>query len=99
MVIPASSLEYVSVAVTTAPAGIDLTGTAPQFAFLPAANRANPSSGQWVNGQWDGSSTARVLVGPDGAATLTRGDWHVWIKIDPPNDELIVRRAGTLTVT
>ncbi|MFD7093381.1 hypothetical protein [Streptomyces xanthophaeus] len=98
MVIPASSLEYLSVTVTTSPAGVVLTGTAPKFAFLPDTNRANPGSGDWLDGEWDGTA-ARILIGPTGETALTRGDWHVWVKIDPPNDELVVRRAGTLTVT
>ncbi|MGP3684141.1 hypothetical protein ACTVZO_05405 [Streptomyces sp. IBSNAI002] len=98
MVIPASSLEYLSVDVTASPAGVDLSGTPPEFAILPDTNRANPSSGDWLTGEWD-DTTARILIGPAGGETaLSRGDWHVWIRIDPPNDELIVRRAGTLTV-
>ncbi|MFD9515933.1 hypothetical protein [Streptomyces sp. NPDC059979] len=99
MVIPASSTEYVTVAVTASPAGVDLTATAPRFAFLTEARRGNPAAADWVTGEWDDEDTARVLVGPDGAATLTRGAWHVWIEIDPPNDEVVIRRAGTLTVT
>lgn len=99
MVIPATSLEYVNVTVSTAPAGVDLSGNAPQFAFLADTSRGNPSSGQWLTGEWD-DDTARILVGPtSGDVALTRGDWHVWVKIDPPNDEVVVRRAGTLTVT
>lgn len=99
MVIPASSLEYVNVTVSTAPAGVVLTGTAPQFAFLPDTNRGNPVTADWLTGEWEDSDTARILVGPTGGETsLTRGDWHVWVKIDPPNDEIVVRRAGTLTV-
>lgn len=97
-VIPASSTEYVSVAITTSPAGLDLTATEPSWAFLPATDRGNPEAGDWLTGLWDGD-TARILVGPDGATTLTRGDWHVWLRVDPPNNELVVRRAGLLSVT
>ncbi|MFD0353499.1 hypothetical protein ACFVHW_07080 [Streptomyces sp. NPDC127110] len=99
MVIPASSREYVNVTVTAAPTGTVLTGTAPRFAFLPDTNRGNPGTGDWLTGEWDGSATARVLVGPGGTTTLTRGDWHVWVNIDPPSTENVVRRAGTLTIT
>ncbi|MGW9371180.1 hypothetical protein ACWGVR_14355 [Streptomyces xanthophaeus] len=98
MLIPATSQEYLSVTITTAPAGVDLSAVNPRFAFLPDTNRANPASGDWLDGEWD-DDTARILIGPTGVATLTRGDWHVWVKIDPPNDELVVRKAGTLTVT
>ncbi|WP_328739890.1 hypothetical protein OHA91_22840 [Streptomyces erythrochromogenes] len=99
MLIPASSTEYVTVTVTAQPAGVDLTGAAPRFAFLPDARRGNPTAADWLTGEWDDADTARILVGPDGASSLTRGAWHVWIEIDPPNDELIVRQAGTLTIT
>ncbi|MFF5445477.1 hypothetical protein [Streptomyces sp. NPDC012888] len=100
MVIPASSTEYISITVSTSPAGIDLTGTPPRWAFLPDTNRSNPINGDWLDGQWDGDTTARILVGPTGGETaLTRGSWHVWVKLDPPNDETVVRKAGTLTVT
>ncbi|MEU7032718.1 hypothetical protein ABZ958_03405 [Streptomyces sp. NPDC046237] len=99
MVIPASSLEYLRVTVTTSPDGIVLAGAAPRFAFLPDANQANPGAGDWVDGEWDGDSTARILIGPAGDRTLTPGYWNVWVRIDPPNDEVVVRKAGTLTVT
>lgn len=99
MVIPASSTEYVTVTVTTQPAGVDLTGTPSRFAFLPDTRRSNPTAADWLTGEWDDADTARILVGPAGETSLTRGSWHVWIEIDPPNDELVVRRAGTLTVT
>lgn len=99
MVIPASSLEYVNVSVGTSPAGVVLTSSPPKFAFLPDANRANPVTADWLTGEWDGTATARILIGPTGAATLSRGDWHVWVRIDPPNAELVVRRSGTVTVT
>lgn len=100
MVIPSSSLEYVNVTVTASPAGVVLTGTAPRFAFLPDTNRGNPITADWLTGEWDGTATARILIGPTGGAvTLSRGDWHVWVRIDPPNDELVVKRSGTLRVT
>jgi hypothetical protein len=98
VVIPASSTEYLSVPVTAQPAGVDLTGTPPRFAFLPETRRGNPTAADWLTGEWD-DDTARILVGPDATATLTRGTWHVWIEIDPPNDELVIRRAGELRIT
>ncbi|MGW7435697.1 hypothetical protein [Streptomyces sp. NPDC054849] len=100
MLIPATSTEYISVTITASPAGVDLTGTPPQFQFLAETNRGNPALADWLTGEWEDSDTARILVGPTGGETsLTRGDWHVWVRIDPPNDELIIRRSGTLTVT
>ncbi|MFD9306121.1 hypothetical protein ACFWCB_26290 [Streptomyces sp. NPDC060048] len=99
VVIPGSSTEYLNVTVVSLPAGFDLTGTPPQFQFLPDTNRSNPTLGEWLDGEWDGATTARILIGSMAPALLSRGDWHVWVRIDPPNDELVVRRAGTLTIT
>lgn len=97
MVIPAASTEYVHVPITLTPA-VDLTGTAPRFAFLASTDRGNPEVDAWLTGEWD-DGVARILVGPDGETTLTRGDWHVWINVDPPGVEDIVRLSGTLSVT
>lgn len=97
MVIPASSTEYVSVSVTATPAGAEL-GATPQFAFLPVTDRGNPADGDWLAGEWDDDATARILVGPDGATTLTPGDWRIWIRIDPLSDEDVVRLSGIVTV-
>lgn len=99
MVIPAGSKEYVHVTATATPAGTVLTGTLPRFAFLPASNRSNPGVSDWLTGEWDGASVARILVGPGGAITLTPGDWHVWINIDPPSVENVIRKAGYLSAT
>ncbi|MEU9415173.1 hypothetical protein [Streptomyces sp. NPDC048272] len=97
MVIPAASTEYVHVPVTVTPT-VDLTGEPPRFAFLPATDRGSPEAGDWLDGEWD-DGEARILVGPDGETSLTRGDWYVWISIDPPGVEDIVRLSGTLSVT
>lgn len=98
MLIPASSTEYVHVPVT-APAGVDITGSPPKLAILPVTNRANPETGDWHTGDWD-DTEARLLVGPDGGAlTLTAGDYRVYVSVDPPGSELIVRLAGYLSVS
>lgn len=94
MVIPATSTEYVHIPVT-APAGVDLTGITPKIAILPVANRDNPSVADWHTGDWATATEARLLVGPDGGAlTLTPGDYSVWVSIDPPGSENVVRRSG-----
>lgn len=97
MVIPESSTEYLSITVTATPAEADL-GTTPQFAFLPIVNRGNPEASDWLAGEWDGDTTARILVGPDGDITLTPGDWRIWVRIDPPGEEDVVRLSGIVTV-
>ena len=98
MRLPATSTEFVHVPVTP-PAGVDLTGTVPSLAFLPAHIRTNPAPGDWHAGAWDGGD-AVVLVGPDGgAATLTPGDYWVWVTFDPPGSENITTRSGVLCIT
>lgn len=99
MVIPASSTEYMHIPVTP-PTGVDLTGTLPKIAILPLSNRNNPTVADWHIGEWATTTEARLLIGPDGGAlTLTPGDYKVWIGIDPPGSEDIVRLSGYLNVT
>lgn len=95
MVIPSTSTEYLHVPVT-APAGTDVTGMPVQIAVV--AHRANPADDEWQDASWSGA-TARILVGPDTSLELAAGDYRVWIRIDPPGAEAVVRRAGILTVT
>ena len=99
MELPATSTEYVHADVT-APAGVDITGTPPKLAILPVSTRSNPAAGDWKTGDWTNGTTARLLVGPDGGAlTLTAGDYKVWVSVDPPGSENIVRLSGYLGVT
>jgi hypothetical protein len=99
MLIPASSTEYLHVPVT-APAGVDITGSPPKLAILPAYNRNNPEGTDWKTGEWTSGPEARLLIGPDGGAvTLTPGDYRVWVSFDPPGLENIVRMAGHLGVS
>lgn len=99
MVIPATSTEYIHIPVT-APAGVDLTTTIPKIAILPSSTRTNPSPTDWHDGDWASAAEARLLIGPDGGAvTLTTGDYRVWISIDPPGSENIVRLSGYLGIT
>jgi len=95
VVIPASSTEYLHVPVT-GPAGVDLTGTPVKIAAV--AHSDNPSDAEWKTAEWvDGE--ARLLIGPDGGAlTLTRGNYRVWIAVDPPGAENIIRRSGVLII-
>jgi hypothetical protein len=95
-VIPASSTEYLHVPVTATPAGTSLTGTPVKIAAV--AHRTNPDDDEWHTASWDGTS-ARILIGPATDLALTAGDYRVWILIDPPGAEAVVRRAGILTVT
>jgi hypothetical protein len=95
VLIPASSTEYLHVPVT-APSGTDLTGMSVRIAVV--SHRADPADGEWQDADWaDGA--ARILVGPDSGLVLATGDYRVWINIDPPGAENVVRKAGILSVT
>ena len=93
--IPASSTEYVHVPVTL-PAGVDSGDTPVRIAVV--AHRSNPTDAEWHAADWAGSD-ARILVGPDSDIVLAAGDYRVWINLDPPGLEDVVRRAGILTIT
>lgn len=95
MLIPASSTEYLHIPVA-APAGTDLTGSPVKIAVVAHAD--NPGDTEWKTAEWvDGE--ARLLIGPDGGAlALTRGDYRVWIAVDPPGAENITRQSGVLSV-
>jgi hypothetical protein len=99
MKLPATTTEYIHVAVTP-PAGVDVTGTPPKLAILPVTNRDNPVTGDWKTGAWASGPEAVLLVGPDGGAlTLTKGDYRVYVAFDPPGSENIVRLSGYLEIT
>lgn len=95
MVIPASSTEFVHTPVT-APPGVDRTSTPVRMAVV--AHRDNPDDDEWHTAAWSGAD-ARILVGPGSSIALTAGDYRVWVNIDPPGSENIIRESGILTVT
>lgn len=95
MLIPATSTEYLHVPVTL-PGGVDSTSTPVRIAVV--AHRADPADSEWRDAEWAGTD-ARILVGPASSLTLTAGDYRVWINIDPPGAENVVRKAGVLSVT
>lgn len=96
MLIPASSTEYVHVPVS-GPTGVDLTGSPVKIAIV--AHRDNPAVSEWRTAEW-ADDEVRLLVGPGSALTLTRGDYQVWVSVDPPGAENITRKAaGLLYVT
>lgn len=96
MLIPASSTEYLHIPVT-GPTSVDLDGSPVRIAAV--AHGDNPAATEWQTAEWAGSE-ARLLIGPDGGVlTLTRGTYRVWVAVDPPGAENLVRLAGTLTIT
>lgn len=95
MVIPATSTEYIHVPVTP-PAGVDITGAPVRIAVV--AHRDDPATDDWHAADWV-DNAARLLIGPGSALTLSKGDYRVWINVDPTGSENIVRKAGILSVT
>jgi hypothetical protein len=95
MVIPASSTEYLHISATL-PAGVDTGSTPVRIAVV--AHRNDPADDEWHAADWV-AGAARILVGPDSDLELTAGDYRVWINLDPPGAENIVRKAGMLSVT
>lgn len=95
-VIPSTSTEYLHVPVTTTPAGTSLDGVPVKVAVV--AHRANPASSEWRTASWD-DGAARLLIGPGSDTVLTAGDYRVWISIDPPGAENVIRQSGVLSVT
>lgn len=95
MVIPATSTEYLHIPVTPPP-GVDLTGAPVRIAVV--AHRANPDDDEWHTAEW-ADDDARILIGPGTDIVLTAGGYRVWISVDPPGAENIVRQSGVLSVT
>ncbi|GAA1888215.1 hypothetical protein GCM10009837_07570 [Streptomyces durmitorensis] len=95
MQIPASSTEYLHIPVT-GPDGVDLTGA--QVRIAAVMHRDNPSGSEWKTADWIGGE-ARLLIGPGSELALARGDYRVWVSVDPPGAENITRIAGHLGVT
>lgn len=99
MELPATTTEYIHIPVTP-PVGIDVTSSPPRLAILPVSTRSNPTVSDWITGTWADGPEALLLVGPDGGAiTLSVGDYRVYVGIDPPGPEDIVRMAGYLSIT
>lgn len=94
MLIPASSTEYLHVPVTV-PAGVDTASTPVRVAVV--AHRANPADNEWHPAEWD-DTEVRILIGPGTDIVLVAGDYRVWISLDPPGGEDVVRKSGVLSV-
>lgn len=95
-VIPAASTEYLHVPVTATPAGTSLTGVPVKMAVV--AHRTSPAVDEWRTASWT-DGTARILIGPGSDLLLAAGDYRVWIAIDLPGAEHVIRQSGILTVT
>lgn len=94
VVIPASSTEYLHIPVTL-PQGVDTGSTPVRIAVV--AHRADPADNEWNDADWV-NSQARILIGPGSGVELTAGDYRVWINLDPPGSENVVRKAGILAI-
>jgi hypothetical protein len=95
VLIAATSTEYLHIPVTV-PAGVDTGETPVQVAVV--SHRANPDDDEWHPAEWD-DAEVRIMIGPGTDIVLAAGDYRVWINIDPPGGENVVRKAGVLSVT
>lgn len=95
MLIPATSTEYLHVPVTL-PDGVDTGSTPVRIAVV--SHRADPGDSEWHTAHWV-DTEARILIGPGTDIELMPGDYRVWINLDPPGGENVVRKAGILSVT
>lgn len=93
--IPATSTEYLHIPVTV-PSGVDTGSTPVRVAVV--AHRTNPDDDEWHTAAWAGTEV-RILIGPDTDIELAPGDYRVWVNIDPPGGEDIVRKSGVLSVS
>lgn len=97
------SLEFVNVTVKATDAGVPANISGDTVAFAFTYRDAEPAT--WVTGAWasttplpSGAYTARCLVGPGGAITLTPGTYTVSVKVtDSP--EIPVIPCGQIVIT
>ena len=91
MQIPASSIEYLYVPVTS---DVSLSGLTVHIAVIPPGS--DPVSGDWKAAAWSGDS-ARILIGPGQSIALSAATaYTVWVKVTS-SPETPVIRAGAIT--
>jgi hypothetical protein len=101
--ISALSTQLIQVVVTNLVSGLPVDPTANPVALAFVLGRQNPGSGDWHTGSWqpdtvNGQYWAQVLIGPDGgSATLTQGNWTVWLRVSA-SPETLITQSGSLTV-
>ena len=93
--IAAGSTMYVKVPISATSAGNPITLTADAVAIAFTTPGGTPAT--WFTGTWEGTGTARVLVGPGGALTLTPGTYWVWVKVTD-NPEIPAEQVGILII-
>src|SRR6266496_3261374 len=90
-VIPAASLEYVKVPITATVNGSAVNPETDDVAFSFVAPGTAPSS--WTTGSWETIGTtynARILVGPGGSVTLSKGLYEVFVRVtDNPESPVL----------
>lgn len=101
MEIRADSTEYATATITashdlsanTIEVALPETGQAPSVYLLAeVTGSVDQGNGKWV-------TTYRVLLGPGGAKTLTKGTTYDWVVKVTDDPEIPVRLAGTVTAT
>lgn len=102
----ALSLEFVAVAITATAAGVQVNPTADLVEFAFTAPPAQPATGDWKTGSWDGTQPrqpdgayiAHCLVGPGGTVQLPAGRYTMWVRVTD-NPEVPVIPFGQLHIT
>lgn len=87
--VPASSTEYLRIAVEDGSASIP-----GEIAVIDSC--AEPSEDDWKTAAWDDGSY-KLLIGPEGDLTLTAGKYVAWVRLTSP-PEKVVRRSGPVHV-
>lgn len=96
------STQYIQVPVTALESGLPVNPTSNTVSIAFVLGRLNPVTADWQTGTWQTSSVngqyfAQVLVGPDGAVTLTEGAWTVWLQV-VASPETVIIQTGSLVV-
>lgn len=96
---PSTIYVKVPISGTLDGAAIDVTQDSVYLAIVSRGTDA-PAAGDWYAGDWEtngATTSARLLVGPEGDLDLPAGRYDVWTKvIDSP--EIPVDKAGVLVV-
>lgn len=88
------STEYLKSTVTST--DYDVTDDVVEWAILGVHEKPTGTT-TWVAGDWaPGTTTARLLIGPDGHE-LAVGEYSVWLRIND-SPEIPVDKAGYLTI-
>lgn len=87
--VPASSKEYLHIAVADGSAGIP-------GEIAVVSSSAEPAEDDWRDAVWD-AGVYKVLIGPTTVLALAAGTYTAWVRLDAP-PEKVVRRSGPVRI-